>query len=207
MSIRFEHIRCPLHRYTFSVKPIREGVERTCSGRVLNLFAGMTRLAVDEWRNDLDPEMPAHSYLDALDFLRGYRGEKFGSILFDPPYAYRKSMERYKGIVCSPFRQLKDEIVKHLQPRGPRRHLRLPFHRHGQKPGFYFGATGHFLPRRRDPRYPRQRGTLFTTLILLFFPLGSPRFYRNAGLNSTGTKRQSAKKAKKTYHEQQHLYH
>jgi hypothetical protein len=118
MSIRFEHIRCPLHRYTFSVKPIREWVERTCSGRVLNLFAGMTRLAVDEYRNDLDPDMPAHSHLDALDFLRGYQGEKFATILLDPPYAYRKSMERYKGIVCSPFRQLKDEVVKHLKPGG-----------------------------------------------------------------------------------------
>lgn len=118
MSIRFEHIRCPLHRYTFSVKPIREWVERTCAGRVLNLFAGKTKLTVDEWRNDLDPAMPADSYLDALDFLRGYRGEPFGTVLLDPPYAYRKSMELYKGMVCSPFRQLKDEITRHLLPQG-----------------------------------------------------------------------------------------
>lgn len=118
MSICFEHIRCPLHRYTFSVKPIREWVERSGAGRVLNLFAGQTKLALDEYRNDLDPEMPAHSHLDALDFLRGYQGEKFGTILLDPPYAYRKSMELYKGMVCSPFRQLKDEAACHLLPGG-----------------------------------------------------------------------------------------
>jgi hypothetical protein len=36
--IRFEHIQCPLHRYTFSVKPIRSWVESNCEGRVLNSY-------------------------------------------------------------------------------------------------------------------------------------------------------------------------
>lgn len=112
------HFRCPLHRYTFSVKTIRDWVEATCEGKVLNLFAGQTRLALDETRNDLDPAMPADSHCDALEFLRAYEGEKFGTILLDPPYAYRKSMELYKGMVCSPFRQLKDELVRHLHPGG-----------------------------------------------------------------------------------------
>ncbi|WP_238381765.1 hypothetical protein [Mucilaginibacter pedocola] len=118
MIRHFEHIRCPLHRYTFSVRPIREWVEAVCEGRVLNLFAGLTKLAVDEIRNDLNPEMPADFHLDALDFLRNYDGEKFDSILLDPPYAFRKSMELYQGMICSPFRQLKDEIVRHLKPTG-----------------------------------------------------------------------------------------
>ena len=109
-SLYFEHIRCPLHRYTFSVSAIREWVEQTCEGRVLNLFAGQTKLALDETRNDLDPEMPADYHLDALTFVRNWTGEKFNTILLDPPYAYRKSMELYKGMVCSPFRQLKDAM-------------------------------------------------------------------------------------------------
>lgn len=116
--IPIDHIRCPLHRYTFSVKPIRNWVERTCEGNVLNLFAGNTRLAVNETRNDLDPAMPADYHLDALDFLRSWTGPKFQTVLLDPPYAYRKSMELYKGIVCSPFRQLKDAIGDCLQPEG-----------------------------------------------------------------------------------------
>lgn len=117
-TLRFDLIRCPLHRYTFSVKAIRSWVEQTCEGRVLNLFAGQTELAVDETRNDLDPEMPAGYHLDALEFLRSWTGGKFNTILLDPPYAYRKSMELYKGIVCSPFRQLKDAIPNCLEPRG-----------------------------------------------------------------------------------------
>lgn len=117
-TLCFEHIRCPLDRYTFSVKAIRNWVEQTCEGRVLNLFAGLTKLAVDEIRNDLDPDMPAEFHLDALAFLRGWTGKKFNTILLDPPYAYRKSMEFYKGIVCSPFRQLKDAIADCLEPGG-----------------------------------------------------------------------------------------
>ena len=116
--VQFEHIRCPLHRYTFSVKPIRAWVEQHCEGRVLNLFAGQTVLNVAEIRNDLDPSMPAAYHLDALEFLRSWQGALFDTILLDPPYAYRKSMELYKGMVCSPFRQLKDEIPRCLAPGG-----------------------------------------------------------------------------------------
>lgn len=114
----FEHIRCPLNRYTFHIRPVRNWVENTCEGHVLNLFAGKTRLQLRETRNDLDPEMPAEYHLDALAFLENWQGPKFDTILLDPPYAYRKSMELYKGIVCSPFRQMKDAAVSVLNPGG-----------------------------------------------------------------------------------------
>ncbi|MFA6084667.1 hypothetical protein [Mucilaginibacter sp.] len=116
--ISFEHIRCPLHRYTFSVGLIRDWVERHCEGRVLNLFAGRTKLGVDEIRNDLDPSAIADYREDALDFLRNWKGVSFRTILLDPPYAYRKSMQLYNGMVCNPFRQLKDEIRHCLAPGG-----------------------------------------------------------------------------------------
>ncbi|MDB5143684.1 MAG: hypothetical protein JWQ66_2397, partial [Mucilaginibacter sp.] len=114
----FEHIKCPLRRYTFSVRPIRSWVEQVCEGKVLNLFAGLIRLDVDEIRNDLDPEMPADYQMDALAFLKTWQGGKFDTILLDPPYAYRKSMELYKGIICSPFLRLKEEICSCLNPGG-----------------------------------------------------------------------------------------
>lgn len=113
-----EHIRCPLHRYTFSVGPIRRWAEAQCESKVLNLFAGQTLLNTDEVRNDLNPEMPAHYHLDALAFLECWTGDLFDTVLLDPPYAYRKSMELYKGIVCSPFRRLKDAIPGCLRPGG-----------------------------------------------------------------------------------------
>lgn len=116
--VQFEHFRCPLHRYTFSVKAIRNWVEKNCEGRVLNLFAGQTLLNVNETRNDLDPAMPANYQLDALSFLRDWQGKPFDTILLDPPYAFRKSMEMYKGIICSPFRQLKEEIPRCLTSGG-----------------------------------------------------------------------------------------
>lgn len=114
----FDYIKCPLHRYTFDVQPIRHWVEGQCEGRTLNLFAGKTKLNVDETRNDLDPDALADYRMDALEFLRTWQGQKFETILLDPPYAYRKSMEMYKGIKCSPFRQLKDEIPKCLTQDG-----------------------------------------------------------------------------------------
>lgn len=115
---QFDYIKCPLHRYTFSVKNIRDWVENNCEGKTLNLFAGKTKLNIDEIRNDLDIEALADYRLDALELLRTWQGEKFDTVLLDPPYAYRKSMEMYKGIRCSPFKQLKDEITRILKPNG-----------------------------------------------------------------------------------------
>ncbi|MFA6083416.1 hypothetical protein [Mucilaginibacter sp.] len=116
--IVIDHIRCPLHRYTFTIKPIRDWVENNCEGNVLNLFCGKTPLAVNETRNDLNLEIEADFHLDALELLRTWNGPRFQTILLDPPYAYRKSMELYNGAVCSPFRQLKDAIGKCIMPNG-----------------------------------------------------------------------------------------
>ena len=132
----FDYIKCPLHRYTFSIKPIREWVESNCEGKTLNLFAGKTKLKIDEIRNDLDIEALSDYKMDALEFLRTWQGEKFSTVLLDPPYAYRKSMEMYKGIRCSPFKQLKDEIVRVLEDDG--RVITFGYHSNsmGKKRGF-----------------------------------------------------------------------
>ena len=114
----FDYIKCPLHRYTFKVKNIREWTENNCEGRTLNLFAGRTKLNIDEVRNDLDEEALADYRMDAVEFLRTWKGEKFDTVLLDPPYAFRKSMEMYKGIKCSPFKQMKDEINNVLKEGG-----------------------------------------------------------------------------------------
>jgi 23S rRNA G2069 N7-methylase RlmK/C1962 C5-methylase RlmI len=116
--MNFDYIKCPLNRYTFKVKNIREWVEKTCEGKVLNLFAGITKLNVDEVRNDLDKDALAEYTKDALLFVKEWTGKKFDTILLDPPYSYRKSMEMYKGIKASPFRQLKDEIPRILEKNG-----------------------------------------------------------------------------------------
>ena len=116
--MNFDYIKCPLNRYTFSVRPMKEWAETNCEGKTLNLFAGKTKLLVNEIRNDLDGEMLADYHMDALAFVLDWNGEKFNTVLLDPPYAYRKSMEMYKGIIASPFRQLKDAIPDILKDNG-----------------------------------------------------------------------------------------
>ena len=116
--IEFNYIKCPLNKYTFKVKNIRDWVEKECTGKVLNLFAGFTKLNIDEVRNDLDTTALADYNKDALQFVKEWDGELFDTVLLDPPYSYRKSMEFYKGNKASPFRQLKDEIPEILKDNG-----------------------------------------------------------------------------------------
>lgn len=116
--IEFDYIKCPLNKYTFKVKPIRKWVENNCTGLVLNLFAGPTKLDLNEIRNDINPDMDAEYHVDALQFVIDWRGESFDTILLDPPYAYRKSMEMYDGYVASPFRRLKEELPRILNRGG-----------------------------------------------------------------------------------------
>ena len=117
-QVQFDYIKCPLHKYTFRVRPIRDWVESHCEGKVLNLFAGETPLFVDEVRNDVDITMNAHYNKDALVFVREWTGDLFDTVILDPPYSYRKSMEMYNGHKASPFKQLKDEIPRILSSNG-----------------------------------------------------------------------------------------
>ena len=110
--MKIERICQPLRRYTFQAPLIKEWVERMSTGKVLNLFAGMTRLNLPEVRVDLDPETNPDHCMDALEYVKNAALWElcFDTVILDPPYAYRKSMEKYKGYIASPFKQLKDEL-------------------------------------------------------------------------------------------------
>ena len=86
-------MKTPLNRYTFKSKKLRMWVENHVEGRVLNLFAGKTKLNCDEVRNDLDPLMPAEYHKDALEFCKFWSGPKFDTVLVDPPYCYDEATE------------------------------------------------------------------------------------------------------------------
>lgn len=115
-----ELVRTNLRRYTFESPKIRKWVEENSCGKVLNLFAGKTKLRLDEIRNDIDPEMHADYCMDALDFIRNWNQEpqRFDTIILDPPYAYRKAMEMYKGNYTSRFKLIADELPFILNPEG-----------------------------------------------------------------------------------------
>ncbi len=115
---KLEIINTNLRRYTFESPKIRKWVEENSNGKVLNLFAGKTPLKLDEIRNDIDIEAPAHFHKDAVDFVREWNGERFDTIVLDPPYAYRKAMEMYNGNYSSRFKQLADEIPRILKKNG-----------------------------------------------------------------------------------------
>lgn len=111
-------MKTPLRKYTFENRRIREWLERKVEGKVLNLFAGKTLLNCREVRNDIREEMPAEYHMDALERVETWMGDPFDTIILDPPYAYRKSMEMYGGAISSPFNQIKNFIPNILTLEG-----------------------------------------------------------------------------------------
>lgn len=108
-----ELIPSNLRRYTFESPKIKEWVEFNSYGEVLNLFAGKTKLHLKELRNDVDNNMTADFCMDALDFVLYWRIQgayKFDTVILDPPYSYRKSMEMYNGNLNSRFKRIADEL-------------------------------------------------------------------------------------------------
>lgn len=117
MKIDFAYLIQPTKRYTFEQPKLKSWVEAWCRGRVLNLFAGKTRLNVDEFRVDSNPEMVADYYGDAYQFIQKCK-RKFDTIILDPPYSLRKSMEKYQGHYISRFTKLKNQLPKILKDNG-----------------------------------------------------------------------------------------
>ena len=104
-------INTPLRKYTFEATRIREWVEKVCVGKTLNLFAGKTKLDIDEFRVDVDKDMVADIFSDAYEFIKNCK-DKYDTVLLDPPYLYRKSMEFYNGNYTSKFKLIADELPK-----------------------------------------------------------------------------------------------
>lgn len=115
--MNLELINTNLRRYTFESPKIKKWVENNSEGKCLNLFAGKTKLNLNEVRNDIDKEALADYHLDALEFVKRCK-QKFDTIILDPPYAYRKAMEMYNGNYSSKFKQIADLIPKLLKKNG-----------------------------------------------------------------------------------------
>ena len=91
-----QYMSQPAKKWTFEQPKLKLFVEQWCKGKVLNLFAGKTRLNVDEFRIDSSDEFKPDILIDALEFIKT-TDKKFDTIILDPPYSLRKSMEIYKG--------------------------------------------------------------------------------------------------------------
>lgn len=141
--MKLELIRTNLKRYTFESPKIKEWVENNSHGFVLNLFSGKTKLGLSEIRNDIDKSIDADYHMDALDFVINWNNStisKFDTIILDPPYSYRKSMEMYKGNKCSKFKLIADYIPNILSVGG--KVISFGYHSTfmGKKRGFHLSS-------------------------------------------------------------------
>lgn len=117
METELELIYTSLKRYTFQSPKIKQWVERNSSGYCLNLFAGNTKLDLNEIRNDIDDNTLKDYQMDALKFVKFAIANNmlFDTVILDPPYAYRKAMEMYNGNYTSKFKQIADILPKVLK--------------------------------------------------------------------------------------------
>lgn len=113
--IDFTYLAQPPKRYTFEQPQLKLWVEKWSKGKVLNLFAGTTKLNVDEFRVDIDKTCPANWYGDAYEFVTTTKS-KFDTIIFDPPYNLRKAREKYGGRYIGLATKIKNELPKILNP-------------------------------------------------------------------------------------------
>ena len=127
-DILVEVYKCPIHRYTFSVPDFKQFVEKEIKGLALNLFCGPTKLNINEVRNDLSLEVEADYHMDAYECITQWKEPTFDTIILDPPYAYRKSMEFYEGRKASSFLKVKDYIPTVLKNKG--RVITFGYHSH-----------------------------------------------------------------------------
>jgi len=114
-DIEFTYLAQPPKRYTFEQPKLKLWTEKWCKGKVLNLFAGKTMLIADEFRVDMDKEMPADYYGDAFEFINT-TDMRFDTIIFDPPYNIRKAREKYEGRYIGKGTKIKNYIKRILNP-------------------------------------------------------------------------------------------
>lgn len=125
VKIKFTRLTQPLNKFTFKAPKIRKWVIDHCSKEycgTLNLFSGPTELNISELRVDIDPNMHPNIMMEACDFVERWGKVKplfkFKTVLIDPPYSYRKSMELYNGHRNSRFKRLLDSLPKILEDDG-----------------------------------------------------------------------------------------
>ena len=115
--VEFEYIAQPPKKWTFEQPKLKSWIEKSCKGKVLNLFAGKVKLKVDEYRVDISEEFKPDIVCEAYKFVTT-TDKKFDTIVLDPPYNLRKSREKYGGRYIGSFTKIKNELSRILNPKG-----------------------------------------------------------------------------------------
>ena len=110
---------------TFSIKPIKELIERYLNGPIIDPFANQNKLATIT--NDLDPQYDTDYHMDATEFLKMLNNNVADVVLWDPPYSPRQIMECYKKFnmtvnmqttQASYWSKQKEQIARIVKPNG-----------------------------------------------------------------------------------------
>lgn len=81
------------NKWTFTIKPIKELLNRNIKGYWCDPFAGENSPA--QIQNDLSGKVEFN--MDALDFLKTRKDYEFDGVLFDPPYSITQAKQCYDG--------------------------------------------------------------------------------------------------------------
>ena len=117
-NCNFTIIESKPSKYTFDDLKIMKWVRGWCKGKVLNLFAGENIVDPDEYRVDLNKDLPNINHLGSADFFVKTTYLKFDTIILDPPFSERKAREKYDGRYIGNITKLKNELTRILNPGG-----------------------------------------------------------------------------------------
>lgn len=81
---------------TFSIKAIKEIIEKYAYGVIIDPFANQNRIA--NITNDLDKQYNTDYHMDATEFLKMFDDKSIDTVLYDPPYSPRQVSECYKKL-------------------------------------------------------------------------------------------------------------
>ena len=113
------------NKNTFTIKPIRELIQKYLHGESVDPFANSNKFA--KTTNDIDPQYGTDFHVDALQFLKMFYENSMDTVLFDPPYSSQQVAESYKKMSLSVnmettqgsyWSKLKEQIGIVVKPRG-----------------------------------------------------------------------------------------
>jgi len=95
VSVKMNRIWAMPNKLTFTIKPIKELINRYLKGVIIDPFANSSKLGTVT--NDLNPEMDTNYHLDGLAFLKLMGTESADVILYDPPYSITQAAQCYNA--------------------------------------------------------------------------------------------------------------
>jgi len=110
-------------RWTFQTQAVRNTLLPYLEGRVLNPFAGKTRLdeykrGIEVVRNDLNPKRDADYHIDAAEIGEVFEDESFDVAVLDPPFDQTQSDEHYDGLHARDMGEVRKEVAPLVKPGG-----------------------------------------------------------------------------------------